>query len=107
MKLPALEDDGLQLCAPRERFAERLQARFDGFAADGHSVEQALAVEVFDRRGAGSVGLGLQVSPLDRRQLYRQPGGTDGIRGDVRLSRISKLLIFKASFLVLIPHTQI
>ncbi len=50
----------------RERFAECLEARFDGFAADGHSVEQALAVEVFDGRDASGVGLGLQISPLDQ-----------------------------------------
>ena len=45
---------------------ECLKAGFDGFAADGHSVEQTLAVEVFDGRDARGVGLSLQVSPLDQ-----------------------------------------
>ena len=60
-----VEGDGLQLGASRERFTECLKTSLDRFAADGHSVEQALAVEVFDGGDALGVGLSLQVSPLD------------------------------------------
>ena len=47
------------------QFSECLKARFDGFAADGHSVKQAFAVKIFDGGDACGVGLSLQVSPLD------------------------------------------
>jgi len=61
-----IERNGLQLCASRKSVNERLQASLDCFAAHGHPVEQALTVEVFDRRNARRVRLRLQVSPTLR-----------------------------------------